>query len=213
MTIPPRYAYLHGFASGPLARKAVQLAAAFEARGLVLERPDLNRPSFAALTFTGALAAVDALVTASGGPWCLVGSSMGGAIAALYANANPERVARLVLLCPGFGLADRWPAVLGADVMKHWRETGTLVVPDGAGTPTALHYRFVEDSATYLRAPSVSCPTLVFHGQRDETIPIESSRAWVAAHPNATLIELDDDHRLLASAAQIGAAALDFFLT
>jgi hypothetical protein len=46
----PRHAYLHGFASGPLARQGTWLAERLGRRGIELHRPDLNRPSFAELT-------------------------------------------------------------------------------------------------------------------------------------------------------------------
>lgn len=198
-----RYAYLHGFASSPLSKKAVQMAEAFAARGLVLERPDLNQPDFAHLTLTGALAAVEAMTAGSPERWCLLGSSMGGAIAALFAHRHPERVHKLVLLCPGFDLVSRWPTLIGAEVMARWQREGALLLPDGAGAPTPVHWGFIEDAARHPAAPHVVCPTLVFHGRHDATVPIEGSRAWVADQPDAVLVELDDDHRLLASASAI----------
>ncbi len=62
------YAYLHGFASSGRSRKALHLAGALAARGLELERPELNVPSFAELTTSGALAVMDRLAEAYLGP-------------------------------------------------------------------------------------------------------------------------------------------------
>ena len=42
------------------------------------------------------------------------------------------------------------------------------------------------------------CPTTIVHGLRDDVVPIEVSRRF-AARTGATLIEVDDDHRLSAS--------------
>ena len=96
--------------------------------------PDLNNPSFAQLSYTGAMKAVsEALVTS--GPnqqsWLLAGSSMGGYIAALYASMYPTHVSRLVLLCPGFALVDRWESVLPAGAMDAWQREGSLAFADG----------------------------------------------------------------------------------
>ena len=52
------YVHLHGFASSSLSRKGQYLAGAFAARGKELLLPDLNRPSFAGLTYSGALGAM-----------------------------------------------------------------------------------------------------------------------------------------------------------
>lgn len=38
--------------------------------------------------------------------------------------------------------------------------------------------------------------TVVIHGEDDQVIPIEASRALVARSPDTTLVELDDGHRL-----------------
>ena len=56
-----RGAYLHGFASSSLSRKGVHLARFLAPRGIDLALPDLNHPSFAELTYTGALAGFDRL--------------------------------------------------------------------------------------------------------------------------------------------------------
>ena len=42
-------------------------------------------------------------------------------------------------------------------------------------------------------------PTLIFHGRHDDSVPIDHSRQFVASHPNARLVELDDNHELVAS--------------
>ena len=95
-----QFAYLHGLSSSPLATKATALRAAFEAEGLGLHCPDLNQPSFDKLTFDAALAALDELAASHPQErWRIVGSSMGGYLAARWAQLNPRRVERLLLLC------------------------------------------------------------------------------------------------------------------
>lgn len=196
-----RYAYLHGFASGPRSRKGLALRARFAEAGQRLELPDLNRPSFAQLSHAAMLAHLDAF-DAEGSdrrPWRLIGSSLGGWVAARWAELRPERVDRLLLLCPGFGLAERWPTLLGEEAMERWRRDGAYPMRDGAGVEVPVHYAFYEEACAEVAAPAPACPIQIIHGKRDEVVPIASSREYVEAHPQASLVEVDDDHSLMAS--------------
>ena len=193
-----RYAYLHGLGSRPGSHKGVALARAFASRGLTLERPDLNRPSFALLDHAAMLAAVDEMDAREldGPPWRLVGSSLGGWVAARWAELRPDRVDRLVLLCPGFDLADRWADVVGAEKMARWQRDGALALADVTGALVDVHWGFMESARRHPGTPEVPCPTLILHGVRDEIVPIEQSRRYAAARPHVRLIELDDAHVL-----------------
>lgn len=208
-----QYAYLHGFGSGPESKKGRALAAAFEAAGEHLDRLDLNRPSFRELTITAALAAIDAWAEAlpPEATIGLVGSSLGGYLAALWASLHPERVYRLVLYCPGLDMPRRWPELIGAAGMARWQAEGMLPLPDARGVPTPIHWGFNVDALTHPPAPRPTCPTLVLHGLGDRVVPIASSRAWVATLPDARLIELDDGHELTASLPRLEAETLAFF--
>lgn len=208
-----QYAYLHGFASSPRSVKGLALERAFAARGLTLARPDLNRPSFALLDHDAMLAAVDEMdAQAPGGPpWRLVGSSLGGWLAARWAELHPARVDRLVLLCPAFDMNARWPTVLGADQMARWEREGGLSWPDAGGEPTDVHWGFFEGAGRHPPMPAVPCPTTILHGVRDELVPIEQSRRYAAARPHVRLIELDDDHALTDSIDRMVAEVLRAF--
>ncbi|MGF1467623.1 MAG: YqiA/YcfP family alpha/beta fold hydrolase [Sandaracinaceae bacterium] len=206
---PTRFAYLHGFGSSARSRKGVHLREAFAGHGLDVVLPDLNRPSFAKLSTRAMLAYLDGLPR-EGGPWGFVGSSLGGWLAARWAQLRPERVGRLVLLCPAFDIATRWPAILGDGAFRRWREQGELEVPDGAGVPTPLHYAFFEESRADDPRPVVPCPTRIIHGTRDETVPVESSRAYAREHAHVELLEVDDAHDLWASRDLIVRESLRF---
>lgn len=195
-----RYAYIHGFASSSESRKGLALAARFrDELGLELQRPDWNRPSFAALSFEGAIAALDELDADGGAPWRFVGSSMGGYLSALWARRNPERVDRLALLCPGFAPAERWPEIFGEDALRRWEEQGYLEIPDARGAPTKVHFGLVKELGEIEARPAVPCSTIIIHGRQDEVVPIATSRAYAAANAKARLIEVDDDHSLMAN--------------
>jgi uncharacterized protein len=206
------HAYLHGFASGPRSRKGVALRDALAARGVELALPDLNAPSFAALTISAALGAIDAMADAAPDlRWRLVGSSMGGYLATLWAARHPARVDRLLLLCPAFDMAARWRRLIGDDGIEGWRRTGVRVFADGAGVPTEVSWQLYEDAATHPAFPVPPCPTRIVHGTADDVVPIELSRQLAAAQPHVTLREVDDGHELVKSLAVIEAEAIGFF--
>lgn len=206
-----RYAYLHGLGSSPRAVKGVALARAFAERGLALELPDLNRPSFAFLDHAAMLAAVDEMDRPQGPRWRLVGSSLGGWLAARWAELHPERVDRLVLLCPGFDLAERWPDVIGAEQMARWQRDGALPLADADGDMVPVHWGFIESARRQPGRPEVPCPTLILHGVRDAIVPVEHSRRYAAERPRVTLIELDDEHSLVDSLDRVIAEILRAF--
>jgi predicted esterase YcpF (UPF0227 family) len=84
-----RYGYLHGFASHERSKKGVWLSNQWKINDspMVLNQANLNNPSFAKLTYTGALQAMTNLDTSISPPsstdtkWRLFGSSMGAYIA------------------------------------------------------------------------------------------------------------------------------------
>jgi pimeloyl-ACP methyl ester carboxylesterase len=205
------YAYLHGFASSPSSRKGLVLADAFAAAGHELHLLDLNRPSFSALTLTAQLEAVDAWA-ASHDRVSFVGSSMGAWVATRWAELNPSKIERLVLLAPAFEMLSRWPKLLGEDAMARWEASGTLPFPDAIGIPTPVHYGFIEDARRHPPTPSTSAPTLIMHGLRDAVVPIELARRFAHAHPNAAMIELDDQHELITQLTRVTAETTRFLL-
>ncbi|MFU8803757.1 MAG: YqiA/YcfP family alpha/beta fold hydrolase [Bradymonadaceae bacterium] len=208
-----RYVYLHGFASSPLSLKGMRMAEAFADIGVTLHRVDLNRPSFEKITYTAALGALDEIdARVEGGPLRLIGSSMGGYLAARWAELHPEKVDRLMLMCPGFDLARRWPVLVGPQRLKGWEEEGTLPLPDVHGEFRPVHWEFIEDARKRHPAfPEVSCETLIVHGRGDETVLIETSRDYARGREHVRLIEVDDDHGLVASLEDIVAWTMDFF--
>jgi hypothetical protein len=215
-----RHAYLHGFASSSLSTKGQALRRYYAERGgeVELHTPDLNHPSFAELTYTGMLAAFDAFdasLDASEGArarWRLIGSSMGGWVASRWAQLHPERVDRLLLLCPAFDFVDRWPVLLGAQAFARWREQGSIPIPDAQKQLVDVHFELYRDAERQPARPVVSCPTVIIHGTRDDVVPIASSREYAVAHENVELVEVDDDHLLVGSLARIEQVVDEFLL-
>ena len=154
----PHVMFIHGQDSSSRTYKATLLRAA---------RPDALVPDF-----TGPLdermAQLEPLL-AGANDWVLIGSSMGGLMAALWARANPARLRRLVLLAPA------------------------ISQPEFANAPAA----------------PLAVPTVIYHGTRDTVVPLAPVRAIAErAFSNLAFHEVDDDHRLHATAETLDWGAL-----
>jgi pimeloyl-ACP methyl ester carboxylesterase len=190
-----RIIYLHGFASGPQSSKARYFRALLEGAGAQVDIPDLTDSDFEHLTITGQLAVIDRV--AAGGAVSLIGSSLGGYLAALYAARHPE-VRRVVLLAPAFGFAQRFPERLGTAAVSAWRRTGTIEVFHYADNRARkLGYQLLADGERFEGYPDFAQPALIFHGMHDDAVPARYSEEFAANHPNAALEVLDAGHDLL----------------
>jgi pimeloyl-ACP methyl ester carboxylesterase len=196
--------YLHGFASGPTSFKARELARRFAARGVAIEVPDLTpgEDGFERSTPLTMLAVAEARLAAAAAPHALIGSSLGGYLAALAASRDPS-IERLVLLAPAFRLFERWSARLGPDELAAWRAHGLETDHHVTGTRRRLGWGFHEDASGLPAFPEVRVPTLCLAGRRDETVPIADVEAFVARTPTARLVALDDGHELIASIGRV----------
>jgi uncharacterized protein len=187
-------AYLHGFASGPGSTKAQFFRARFAERGAVLEIPDLA-PDFTHMTIDSMLAIVDAILDR--GPAILLGSSLGGYLAALVAARRPDRVPALVLFAPAFSFAQRWEESVGATAMARWRAKGTArVYHYGLGREVPLSVALIDEAGRHPAAPDPAAPALVFAGRRDESVPLASVERFTRDRSDRELVVFDSGHEL-----------------
>jgi len=204
--------YLHGFASGPGSNKARYFRQFLERAGREVEVPDLAEGDFAHLTLTGQLRVIGRAAAGASprGPVALIGSSMGGYLAALYAARHPE-VERVILLAPAFGFARRWREHLGADAVAQWQARGTMEVYHyGEGRPLDLGYQLLTDADAYEDYPDVQQPTLIFHGAQDDVVPPQYAAEFSRGRPNVRLEILDSGHELLDVLDSMAPQVLDF---
>ncbi|MBV9762114.1 MAG: alpha/beta fold hydrolase [Acidobacteriaceae bacterium] len=175
-----RVLYLHGFASGPASRKATYFAAKFNECGANLEIPDLAQGDFRHLTITAQLDLIATLL--DGSPAILIGSSLGGYLAALYAATHRE-IKRLILLAPALDFVRLWRQGLGTERLARWKRSGSMPVFHYAeGREMPLDFEFIQDAARFPPFPNLAQPTLIFHGRHDPVVPFWNSVLLAAAH-------------------------------
>ncbi|MCX6609889.1 MAG: alpha/beta hydrolase [Acidobacteria bacterium] len=189
-----KFVYLHGFASSPNSRKAQFFAGKLRELGFEVEVPHLESEGFRNLTVSGQLQVIEAV--AQGGGIRLIGSSMGGYLAALYASKHPE-VEKLLLLAPAFGFAERWKIRLGEAKMAEWKRQGYIEMMHYAtGKPEPVGYELIEDGLSFASEPPFHQPAMIFHGTEDDVVPVSFSREFVAKRKNASLREMKSGHEL-----------------
>jgi pimeloyl-ACP methyl ester carboxylesterase len=196
--------YLHGFASGPSSHKARALSERFRALGIPVEVPDLTpgADGFERSSPSSMLAVAEGLLSRSPPPHAIVGSSLGGYLAAVIASRSPA-VERLVLLAPAFRFFERWGNRLTEAQQADWKANGLETMHFASSRQRRIGWQFFEDAARFPAFPEVRVPTLCLAGKRDETVPIADVEAFVARTPSARLVALDDGHELLASLDRI----------
>jgi pimeloyl-ACP methyl ester carboxylesterase len=192
--------YLHGFASGPSSKKARDLAARFADLGVAVTVPDLTPglDGFERSSPSSMLAVAERLLAGAPPPHAIIGSSLGGYLAAVAASRDPS-VERLVLMAPAFRLFERWEGRLAPGDLEAWRAGGLEVDHFESGRRRRLGWQFHEDARGWAAFPEVRVPTLCFAGRRDDTVPFEDVEAFVERTPSARLVAVDDGHDLMAS--------------
>ena len=213
------YVYCHGFRSSPDSAKAGALARLLASRGIGLTVPDLRGPATPSCAGTSVRHMLDAIgeavaaakAEANATKVRIVGSSLGGYAAALYAAQNPDDVDSLVLLCPALEPKAVLGAAAGGDAaVDAWRSTGSHDFGDGDAVNAEPLLGELDELPGF---PLVRCPVLVVHGTRDSVVPLESSLAFtrmasINMRPlgmsdeeveERRLLEVDDEHDLAAS--------------
>ena len=188
------YIYLHGFASSPQSNKAQFFRKQFAARGIDLEIPRLDQGNFTGLTVTGQLGVIEQAAGAE--PVTLIGSSLGGYLAALYA-ARHSSVQKLVLMAPALQFPRRFRERYAPGELARWKHQGTVpVFHYGYQEEKPLSFQIVEDANKYEDQPEFRQPALILHGIHDDVVPVEISRVYANSHSNVTLREFEGGHEL-----------------
>lgn len=205
-----KFVYLHGFASSPASGKAQFFAGKLREEGLEVAVPYLENEGFRNLTVSGQLKVIEG--AAQGQSVRLIGSSMGGYLASLYAALHPE-TEKLLLLAPAFGFADRWKLRLGEETMQLWARQGFIeMMHYASGKPEPVGYGLIEDGLRYPAEPNFLQPALIFHGIQDDVVPVDFSRTFASSRTNVQLTELNSGHELNDVMEVIWHASRDFLI-
>ena len=207
------FVYLHGFASSPQSQKAQAFTKRFAELGLPLTVPDLEGGDFKHLTISRQLGIVEKTLDSFAGPSvALIGSSMGGYLAALTSQIRPE-VKGAYLMCPGFNFIRRWrSAALSGEIHRENGENLIRVFNYRYNKTMELDLGIFEDAEKWERVEYTKpVPTRIVHGIHDETVEIGESRNFVRDHPWASLKEVNSDHSLLSHLDWIRDDCVNFF--
>ncbi len=189
-----RVLYLHGFASGPGSRKATFFRQQLESRGIHVDVPALDQGNFEALTISGMLELCERILDNQ--PAVLIGSSLGGYLAALYAARHPE-VKGIVLLAPAFSFFSLWEREMKPEELAQWKQNGSIrVFHYASGREASLGYELLQDAASFEAYPDVRQPVLIFHGNQDVSVPVQESVRFADSHPDVELVRLESGHEL-----------------
>jgi pimeloyl-ACP methyl ester carboxylesterase len=176
----PGVVFLGGLKSDMQGSKAVHLEAWAKRTGRAFLRFDYSGHGESSGAFTDgcigdwAEDAEAAILTLTEGPQILVGSSMGGWQALLFARKHPDLVAGLVGIAaaPDFtedGMWDSWSDAQKAEMA----ETGQVALPSDYGEPYIITKRMIEDGRNQLvlRSPlTVNAPVRLLQGTADEDV-------------------------------------------
>lgn len=201
--------YVHGFASHQWGEKALYFGERFTALGCAYLTFDLrghgaSGGTMEQLTVSRALDDVDTALAwaASRFVRCVViGSSLGGHLAAWAAVRTPDRIAANLLIAPAFAFHEHRVRDLGEAGLARLRAEGVFTVRNDWITAT-IGRDLIDDAAQYAMdrlIPRYRTPTLILHGSHDESVPVDGSVEFVrrsAARPLELAVFGGGDHRL-----------------
>ena len=179
----PAYVYLHGMSSTRASEKSDALCERARSRGRAFARFDFrghgdSSGSMTDLTLTELIEDTTTVLHHMG-PSLLVGSSLGGLVAAWTAAKNPDVVAGLTMLSPALGFLPE---------MARSHEEGTTVdLQDSGGEDLVFSPRALQDARHYDEATlpqQLSMPILIVHGELDDAVPYQLSQRFFEAIPH-----------------------------
>ncbi len=194
----PHVRYLHGFGSGPRTEKGAELGRRLAGACASYAIPDLEGGDFQGLTME-AMCARALAGCPRDGRVVLVGSSLGGYLAALLASERAlSNLAGILLIAPAFGFTTRWSERLGADGVAAWRRDGQRTFFHfGAQRDLPLGVAFLESCERLPEVPTDPVvPCAIVHGRGDETVDHRHSLGFAAQHHTVELHLVHGDHRL-----------------
>jgi alpha-beta hydrolase superfamily lysophospholipase len=205
--------FVHGLGSHRRGDKALHFAERFAAIGWGFLALDLrghgeSGGSIEQLSLSRCLEDLHAALSwlpSAPAPRLLIGSSMGGAVAAWYQLRHPHPGRHVALIAPSLRFPARYTE-LPAPELAEWRRAGIRRFAS-EWIDLRIGYGLVADAAQYPYEALLSgyaAPTLILHGVQDVAVPWRESVAFLeqAACPDVDVVLVKQgDHRLTAHKA------------
>lgn len=202
--IRPAVILCHGMESNKESEKLIGLGRSLSQRGFLALRFDFfcageSSGQFEQITYSAEVedvrAAFDFLQRYPVAKIGIIGSSMGGSVALLFASQE-KRVAGLVTIAAPAHPERITDQLMSSEEIESWRQTG-FVTYHGR----RINRSFLDDLKEIdipEAARQISCPTLIIHGDADETVPVEDAHELYAqlSSPKKICILAGADHRL-----------------
>lgn len=221
-SLGPTVVLAHGMLSTKDGTKQLALARVLSVLGFSVLRFDFSfvgesEGKFEEITFSQEVddlrCAVNWVRGQGAGPVGLLGSSMGGAVAILYARTDPK--IKALVTVAAVARPERLAGQMGdlrAQVAK-WKAEGAAFGADGEVGPGFFEDARKQDVLAAVEA--VSAPLLILHGGRDEVVPVAEAHALAdrARGEKCLRILADADHRFSREEdlRELVAASADWF--
>jgi len=194
----------HGMESNKDSDKLALLGRALAQRGVLVLRFDFryvgeSSGKFEDITYSGEvedLKAAHALVRdRNAGKVAILGSSMGGTVALLFAAQEPTLAALVTVAAPIH--PERFPTrILTPEQTAQWRAQGFTIYNGQRLNASLLHD--LERLDVPQAARNITCPVLILHGEADEIVPVQEAHELYACLANSKRLSIlpGADHRL-----------------
>jgi len=171
----------HGMESDKKSEKLVFLSRELARRGVLTLRFDFSyvgesSGKFEDITYSGEVedlqAAYALLGSRDAGKTAILGSSMGGTVALMFAAREPTAAALVTISAPLH--PEKFPdRILTPAQLRDWRERGFTLYNGQRLNVTLL--QDLESIDVRACARKVTCPVLILHGDADDVVPVEEA--------------------------------------
>jgi len=194
----------HGMESNKNSDKLVYVGRMLAERGLLALRFDFayvgeSSGKFEDITYSGEvedLKAAHALVrNRNAAKVAILGSSMGGTVALLFAAQEPSLAAVATVAAPLH--PELFPRrILTPEQTRQWRAQGFTIYNGQRLNASLLHD--LEKLDVPQAARKITCPVLILHGEADEIVPVQEAHELYACLTNSKRLSIlpGADHRL-----------------
>lgn len=197
----------HGFASNKDRPTYIKLQGLFNDRSIATFRFDFygtneSAGKFEDITLSEAvddtLNAIQFLQTKGYVSFGLIGSSFGG-MTSLLTAANSKDLKVLALRAPVTDYLEKIIAKISNEEIAAWKNNGFILYHQSDGNKPRVNYSFFLDAEKAdgkAAARKIGIPTIIVHGDADQSVPIEQSRKTATLIKNCRLeIIKGADHR------------------